>query len=108
MWRMKVTAVSLIVMGALLFGSVVAYAGWGWNAKVNVEGKMVSMSWSVDGVKGKTDNNAVITLDVPESADVTVVKIAHRREVFNLVRTGDYECSAAGIGMWSPPRPLGS
>ena len=42
MLRLKVTAVSLVVLGALLFGSVVAYAGWGWNAKADIEGTKIS------------------------------------------------------------------
>jgi hypothetical protein len=98
MWRMKVTAVSLIVLGALIFGSVVAYAGWGWNAKVNIEGTMVSTSWTVDGANGSTDHKALIELYVSENADVTVVKVGHKREVFNLPPVDGLACNDGSEG----------
>ena len=96
MWRMKVTVVSVVVLGALLFGAVVAYAGWGWNAKVNIEGQMVSTSWTVEGANGSTDHNALIEMYVPENADVTIVKVGHKREVFNLYHVEGLECNADG------------
>ena len=96
MWRMKVTAVTIVVLGALMFGAMVAYAGWGWNAKVNIEGTMVSTSWSVADGSGANDYNAVITLDVPENADVRIVKVAHRREFLNVNKIEGLQCNADG------------
>ena len=56
MLRMKLTAATLVVLGALLFGSMVAYAGWSWNAKVDIGGTKVSTSWSVtDDTNGACD-----------------------------------------------------
>ena len=82
MLRLKVTAVSLVVLGALLFGSVVAYAGWGWNAKADIEGTKISMSWAVtDDVNGAADYHAEITLTVPASADVDVFKVSPTENV---------------------------
>ena len=92
MWRMKVTVVTVVVLGALLFGAAVAYAGWGWNAKVNIEGTMVSTSWSVDGAKA-TDYKATIMLEVPADADVTIIKVAHRREFLNVMVDNSLVCS---------------
>jgi len=77
MLRMKVTAVSLVVLGALLFGSVVAYAGWGWNAKANIEGTKISMSWAVtDDTNGAADYHAEITVAVPDGTDIDVFKVS--------------------------------
>ena len=77
MWRMKVTVVSVAMLSALLFGAAVAYAGWGWNAKVDIGGTKVSMSWTVtDDVNGAADYQAEIMLEVPSNVDVNVVKVA--------------------------------
>ncbi|PKB71342.1 MAG: hypothetical protein BZY87_05665 [SAR202 cluster bacterium Io17-Chloro-G6] len=81
MWRMKVTAVSVVVLGALLFGAVVAYAGWGWNAKVDIEGTKVSTSWSVDDVSGAKGYHADIKVAVPSGTDVNVIKTAPTENV---------------------------
>ena len=81
MWRMKVSVVSVVVLGALLFGAVVAYAGWGWNAKVSIEGTMVSTSWSVDDVTGAKGYHAEITVAVPSGTDVNVIKTAPTENV---------------------------
>ena len=89
MWRMKVTAVSVVVLGALLFGAVVAYAGWGWNAKVDIGGTKVGTSWSVtNDNNGAADYHAEITLTVPSNVDVNVIKLAPR-ENLTVVRTGE-------------------
>ena len=81
MWRMKVSVVSVVVLGALLFGAVVAYAGWGWNAKVSIEGTMVSTSWSVDDVTGAKGYHAEITVAVPSSTDAKIIKMAPTENV---------------------------
>lgn len=94
MWRMKVLAVSMVLLGALLFGSVVVFAGWGWNAKVNIEGTMISTSWSVtDDVNGAADYHADITITVTDGADVNVIKVAPRETLSVVHRTGDLVCN---------------
>lgn len=85
MWRMKTLAVSVVVLGALLFGAVVANAGWGWNAKVDIEGNTISTSWSV-AKGGKAQYQAAITIAVPVSAAVKVVEVADS-ETVEVVRT---------------------
>lgn len=95
MWRMKVTAVSLVVLGALVFGSVVAYAGWGWNAKIDIEGTKISTSWSVtDDKNGAADYHAEITVAVPSGTDVNVIKTAPTENV-NLADGG--ACSGGNL-----------
>ena len=85
MWRMKVITVTVVVLGALMFGAMVAYAGWGWNAKVDIEGTKVSMSWAVtDDVSGAADYHAKITLTVPSGTDVNVIKVSPTEDVFVL------------------------
>ena len=93
MWRMKVSAISLVVLGALIFGSVVAYAGWSWNAKVDIGGTKISTSWTVDNDKnGAADYHAEITIEVPNNVDWKVIKVAPR-EAVNVVPNGDLKCS---------------
>ena len=93
MWKMKTMAISVVVLGALLFGAVVANAGWGWNAKVDVEGTTISTSWSV-AQGGKTQYQAAITVAVPAKADVNVVEVADN-ETVTVVRTRG-RCSRNG------------
>ncbi len=90
MWRMKALAISVVVLGALLFGAVVANAGWGWNAKADVEGTTISTAWSV-AHGGKVQYHADITITVPSNANVEVVEIASS-ETVTVVHTGQ-QCS---------------
>ncbi len=85
MWRMKTIAISVVVLGALLFGAVVAYAGWSWNAEVDIEGTTVSTAWSV-AKGGKAQYHAAITVTVPRDASVNVVEVASS-ETVNVVHT---------------------
>ena len=97
MWRIKWTATSLVVLGALLLGSVVAYAGWGWNAKVDVGGTKIATSWGVtDDKNGAADYHAEITLEVPSNVDVNVIKIAPR-ETLTVVDTHPVNCTDGTI-----------
>ena len=90
MWRMKALAISVVVLGALLFGAVVAYAGWSWNAKADIEGTTISTAWSVE-FGGKAQYDAAITIEVPANASVDVVEVAPN-ETVNVVHT-DQLCS---------------
>lgn len=94
MWRMKALAISVVVLGALLFGAVVAYAGWSWNAKADIEGTTISTSWSV-AQGGKAQYNAEITIEVPANASIEVVERAPN-ETVEIVHTAD-RCSAGVI-----------
>lgn len=80
MWRMKALVVSVVVLGALLFGAVVAYAGWSWNAKADVEGTTISTTWSVAN-GGKAHYGAEITITVPSNAKVNVIEVAPNETV---------------------------
>ena len=99
MWRMKVTAVSLVVLGALIFGSVVAYAGWGWNAEVNIGGSGIHTYWTVENDEdGSTDYRARITVTIPKEADASIVEVAPNRiEKVRILHSGDLECTPEGI-----------
>jgi len=91
---MKALAVSVVVLGALLFGAVVAYAGWGWNAKADIEGTTIGTAWSVAN-GGKAQYDAVITITVPANASVNVTEVASS-ETVTVVHTGD-RCSVGTI-----------
>ena len=94
MWRMKALAISVVVLGALLFGAVVAYAGWSWNAKADIEGTTISTAWSV-AQGGKAQYNAAITIEVPANASIDVVEVASN-ETVNVVHT-DQLCASGVI-----------
>lgn len=94
MWRIKALAISVVVLGALLFGAVVAYAGWSWNAKVDIEGTKISTSWSVAN-GGKVQYGAAITIAVPANAIVDVFEVADN-ETVTVVHTRK-RCSAGVI-----------
>ncbi len=94
MWKLKSLAISVVVVGTLLFGAVVAYAGWGWNAKVDVEGTKISTGWSV-AKGGKSQYQAAITISVPANADVSVYEVA-RSETVSVVHT-DQLCSNGAV-----------
>ena len=94
MWRMKILVVSVVVLGALLFGAVVAYAGWTWNAKVDVEGTTISTAWSVAN-GGKARYHAEIVITVPANAVVDVVEVARSETV--TVKYTEEPCSEGVI-----------
>ena len=94
MWRMKALAISVVVLGALLFGAVVAFAGWTWNAKVDVGGTVISTAWNVDGAN---EYKAKIKVSVPEEADLALVEIASDVERVKLRHDDDLNCTADGI-----------
>ena len=94
MWRMKTLAISVVVLGTLLFGAMVAYAGWSWNAKADIEGTTVSTAWSV-AKGGKAQYQAAITIAVPANASVDVVEVASN-ETVTVVHT-NRRCSGKTI-----------
>jgi len=81
MWRTKALAISVVVLGALLFGAVSVFAGWGWNSKVNVGGGLISTAWYVEG-----DNEyfAEIAVTVPDDAVIFIEEMAPDAEKVDL------------------------
>jgi len=73
---------------------VVANAGWGWNAKVDVEGTIISIYWSVAN-GGKAQYRAAITIAVPANAWVDVIEVASN-ETVTVVHTNQ-RCSKGAI-----------
>ena len=51
MLRLRSTVVMVVVAATLLFGALVAEAGWGWwrNAEVDVDGTQLRTVWRVEG-----------------------------------------------------------
>ena len=46
MSRFKLLVMTVGVLGVILFGAVVAHAGWGWNAEIDVEGVEIRTQWA--------------------------------------------------------------
>ena len=113
MWRFKSLAVVLVLLGVLLFGAVVAHAGWYWNAwywnawywnaNTSSQGVDFRTAWTVmpdgsdEGLDGDEYNYyAQIELRVPEGADFQLMEQAGT-ETVALVMDGGLECKADGI-----------
>ena len=73
---------------------MVANAGWGWNVKVDVEGTIISIYWSVAN-GGKAQYRAAITIAVPANASVDVIEVASN-ETVTVVHTNQ-RCSKGAI-----------
>ena len=71
-----------------------ANASWNWNAKVDVEGKIISTYWSVAN-GGKAQYRAAITIAVPANASVDVIGFASHETVV-VVHTNQ-RCSKGAI-----------
>ena len=71
-----------------------ANASWSWNAKVDVEGKIISTYWSVAN-GGKAQYRAAITIAVPANASVDVIEVASN-ETVTVVHTNQ-RCSKGAI-----------
>ena len=71
-----------------------ANASWSWNAKVDVEGKIISTYWSVAN-GGKAQYRAAITIAVPANASVEVIEFAYN-ETVTVVHTNQ-RCSKAAV-----------
>ena len=71
-----------------------ANASWSWNAKVDVEGKIIGTYWSVAN-GGKAQYRAAITIAVPANASVDVIEVASN-ETVTVVHTNQ-RCSKGAI-----------
>lgn len=103
MWWFKTLAVTAVILGALLLGVVVAYAGWSWNAQLSVEGVEVRTDWTVvDDQTGQSydsesgDFHATITAAFAKEADVEVLAVADT-ETVRVKHRGSLECKPDGV-----------
>ncbi len=62
MGRNRVLAISMVVLGAVLFATVAPHSDWGWNENKNVEIPTVSANWTGSGI---TDSPAQVTVAAP-------------------------------------------
>ena len=73
------------------------YAGWQWNAALDVEGTEVRTAWTVvDDPRGDTNYHTDIKFKHPKRANVEVLEKA-RTEAVTLKPTGSLECGPDGI-----------
>ncbi len=99
MWRFKALALTAVVLVTILVGTVVVYAGWHWNAQIDVEGTDVRTQWTVDNGEDSDaadDYSAQIHVQLPKEAEASVVATAANESVV-LNNTGGLNCSADGI-----------
>ena len=97
MKRIRMVVALGVLTGMLVFGAVVAYAGWYWNAQINVEGTQVRTAWQVvDDRDGHSDYIANLTIGLPTEAKARVVVVS-RTETVELVSISDLACSSNSI-----------
>lgn len=99
MWRFKALALTAVVLVTILVGTVVVYAGWDWNAQIDVEGTDVRTQWTVNGGEpaGSADDySALIHVQLPKEAAVSVIAVADSESLI-LNQTGGLNCSEDGI-----------
>ena len=97
MWRMRLLVLAAVLVGMLAFGAIAVYAGWYWNAQIDVEGVDLRTQWTVtDDPDGQNNYQARIVVKVPNDADASVVAQANSERVV-LNHTGGLECGGDGI-----------
>lgn len=97
MWRFRSTVALGVLAASLIFGVVAVYAGWQWNAQLDVEGTEVRTAWTVvDDPKGEYNYFTKIKFKHPKEAEVEVLKQAKTEKVV-LKPTGSLECGRHGI-----------
>ena len=77
MWRTRTSVVLGVFAVTLIIGAAVAYAGWYWNASIDVEGVDVRTQWTVAGdPEGAKNYGADIHVDLPPPAEASVEEVA--------------------------------
>ncbi len=100
MWKIKSLAITVVLLGVLVFGAVAVHAGWYWNSAIDVEGVEVRTRWTVDGGADPVaadDYAAFIELSVPKGAYAQVVEVAANIELSVAEASPKYKCHADGI-----------
>ena len=86
-----------VAVGILVFGAVLAYGHWWWNAQIDVEGADVRTVWHVtDDPEGANNYTADITVTLPEDAVAQIIEVASN-ETVTLVTDDDLKCRASTI-----------
>ena len=97
MWRFRSIVALGVLAGTLIFGAVVVYAGWQWNALLDVEGVDVRTAWTVvDDPEGDTNYHTNIKFKHPNEAEVEVEEQAGAETVI-LKPSKKLECGPDGI-----------
>ena len=101
MLRFRSIVILVVVIATMLFGALVAEAGWGWwwNAQIDVEGADVHTVWTVvDDPDGADSYTATIIVRVPEEAKAKLVSKAKNEKVV-IKHSDDLSCRPDGIEM---------
>ena len=103
MWKFKSLAVTVVLLGVLVFGAVVAQAGWHWNSAIDVEGVEIRTQWKVVDDQGHETLAgedfsffAEIEADFPAAANATIVEQATTESVL-ISYDRDFQCKEDGF-----------
>ena len=114
MWRLRSLVVLGVLVGVLIFGSVLAqgawywnawyWNAWYWNAEGSGEGVDFRTAWNVaddqtdESIDGDEFNyHATIELRVPQGADFTLMAANAAVETVSLIEDPSLECKADGV-----------
>lgn len=82
MSRIRLMVAAGVIAAVLLVGAAVAYAGWWWNAQIDVQGTTLRTIWSVTGDEdGSTNYFANINVALPQGVAATVLSQAATESV---------------------------
>ena len=105
MIHFKSLAVTVVLLGVLVFGAAVAHAGWYWNSATYVEGIEIRTPWTVtDDEFGFNDYFADIEIFLPPEVAASIFEVA-KTEAASLASEHDVDiddddalsCHANGI-----------
>ncbi len=97
MWRTRISVVLGVFTATLIVGAAVAYAGWYWNAQIDVEGADVRTQWTVVGdPDGANNYEADIHVDLPPGAEASIEEIAWN-ETVTLGEDENLKCGKKGV-----------
>ena len=96
MWRTRSIVVLGVLAGVLIFGAVAAYAGWQWNAALDVNGSELRTVWEItDSNESLYSYSADFRVLVPKKADATIIEQA-TNETVTIKKTKKMKCLSNG------------
>ena len=91
------TIVVLLGVALTLVTVQAAFAGWFWNAHLDVDGSVVRLVWSVDDELNPDTYRANLTLEHPKGIDASVVSTLTDQETVHVRQSPRLQVTEAGI-----------
>ena len=92
----KHVLVGIIAFGALFISAAVAFAGWEWNARFDVQGVDTRVRWTVVDGANANDYKAQIVLYVPQGVEAKLVSQMTDLETAKVRTSPKLKCVPSG------------